>query len=235
MANDKRFPEVMLLAAGLGTRLRPLTDTRPKALVPVAGVPLIDRVIAAARAEGANRFAVNAFAHADQLLAHFAGHPHFAMLRETTLLGIGGGIRNALPVLAGDAILAMNTDAFWLPGADTPLARLLDRHSQHDAAMTLLCVHPARAVGFVRSHDFCLDPRGRVTPDTGAPVIYTGVALLARRLFDAAPPGAFPFSWLLDRAAAAGPLAGVALAAPWFHVGDAAGLAAAETRLAAPA
>jgi MurNAc alpha-1-phosphate uridylyltransferase len=232
MTEPARFPDVMLLAAGLGSRLKPFTDTAPKPLLPVAGIALIDRVIAAARAEGARRFVVNAFAHADQMLAHFAGHPHFTVLRENTLMGIGGGIRNALPSLAGDRVLVMNTDAFWRAGADAPLARLIARHAASGAAATLLCVPPLLATGFGRSHDFCLDPRGRITPDSGAPVIHAGVALLERALFADTPEGPFPLSLVLDRARAEDRLFGAPLMAPWFHVGDSAGLAAAEQRLA---
>ncbi len=127
MDTPSRFPDVMLLAAGLGTRLRPLTETLPKPLVPVAGMPLIERIMANARAEGAKRFVANAHYRADQLIAHFGGL--LKVSREETLLDTGGGVRQALPMLATDPFFVMNTDAFWPLGSDRPLARMLARHA----------------------------------------------------------------------------------------------------------
>jgi MurNAc alpha-1-phosphate uridylyltransferase len=230
MTEAVRFPDVMLLAAGLGTRLRPVTEMLPKPLVPVAGIPLIERIMANARAEGAKRFVANAHYRADQLLAHFGGL--LKVSREDDLLGTGGGVKRALPMLASDPILVMNTDAFWPSGSDAPLARMLARYAgPHD--IVLLCVHPRNATGFARSHDFCLSPRGDVTRDYGAPVIYAGVALLGKALFDDTPDGAFPLTDLFEAALERETLFGVVLDAPWFHVGDAAALAETE-RLLAP-
>src|SRR5690606_31060368 len=95
MTDTARFPDVMLLAAGLGTRLRPITETLPKALVPVAGVPLIERIMGNAKSEGAKRFVANAHYRADQILAHFGGL--LKVSREDELLGTGGGVKQALP------------------------------------------------------------------------------------------------------------------------------------------
>ena len=230
-SETSRFPDVMLLAAGLGTRLRPITDTVPKALVPVAGVPLIERVINNARAEGAKRFVANAHYRADQLLAHFGGL--LKVSREDELLDTGGGVKRALPMLHSDPILVMNTDAFWPAGSDAPLARLLARYRDM-AEMVLLCVHPRDASGFARSHDFCLAPSGAITRDYGAPVIYGGVAVMGKALFADTPDGAFSLNDLFDACLERETLFGVALNAPWFHVGDPAGLAAAEARLVPP-
>jgi MurNAc alpha-1-phosphate uridylyltransferase len=224
MDKPARFPDVMLLAAGLGTRLRPLTDSLPKPLVPVRGTPLIEHVMAAARAEGATRFVANAHYRADQLLAHFGGL--LKVNREEELLGTGGGVRAALPMLHSDPVFVMNTDAFWRAGSDRPLGRMLERFAEGD--IVLLCVQPRRASGFSRSHDFCLDPTGTVTRDYGAPIIYGGVALIGKATFDGAPDGAFSLTRLFDAALEAERLKGVVLDADWFHVGDAAGLAAAE-------
>ncbi|WIY53036.1 NTP transferase domain-containing protein [Devosia sp. YIM 151766] len=218
----------MLLAAGLGLRLRPLTEITPKPLLPVAGTPLIERVMANARAEGAVRFVANAHYRADQLLAHFGGL--LKVNREAELLGTGGGVKAALPMLHSDPFFVMNSDAFWPAGADRPLTRMLARHSG-ERDIVLLCVQPRRAIGFGRSHDFCLDPSGLVTRDYGAPIIYGGVALMGRSWFDDASDGAFSLNLLLDAALEAERLSGVVLDAPWFHVGDPAGLAAAEQAL----
>lgn len=228
MERPARFPDVMLLAAGLGSRLRPITDTLPKPLVPVAGIPLIERIIQNARAEGATRFAANAHYRADQLLAHFGGL--LKVNREDELLGTGGGVKAALPMLHSDPFFVMNTDAFWAKGSDQPLGRMLARYEDGD--VVLLCAQPRRASGFARSHDFCLDPRGMVTRDYGAPIVYAGVALLGKSWFTDTPDGAFSLSVLFDRALDTERLKGVVLDADWFHVGDPAGLAAAEAALA---
>lgn len=227
MTEATRFPDVMLLAAGLGTRLRPITETLPKPLVPVAGVPLIERIMGNAKAEGAKRFVANAHYRADQVLAHFGGL--LKVSREEELLGTGGGVKQALPMLHSDPILVMNTDAFWPAGSDAPLARMLARYS--DDAIVLLCVHPRNATGFARSHDFCLSPHGEITRDYGAPVIYAGVALLGKARFADTPDGAFSINDLFEAALEREQLFGVVLDAPWFHVGDPMALADAERLL----
>ena len=229
-SETSRFPDVMLLAAGLGTRLRPITDTIPKPLVPVAGVPLIERVINNARAEGAKRFVANAHYRADQVLAHFGGL--LKVSREDELLGTGGGVKRALPMLHSDPILVMNTDAFWPAGSDAPIARMLARYTG-PGDIVLLCVHPRDATGFARSHDFCLSPQGQITRDYGAPVIYGGVALMGKALFEGTPDGPFSLNDLFEKCLENETLFGVALDAPWFHVGDPAALAEAEKRLSA--
>lgn len=229
MEKPDRFPDVMLLAAGLGTRMRPLTETVPKPLVPVAGVPLIERVMVNARAEGAKRFTANAHYRADQVLAHFGGL--LKVNREEELLGTGGGVKAALPMLASDPFFVMNTDAFWPAGSDMPLARMRARYSNEND-IVLLCIQPSRASGFARSHDFCLDPSGRVTRDYGAPVIYGGVALMGKALFRDTPDGAFSLTDLFEAALERKTLYGVVLDAPWYHVGDLQALAAAEAALA---
>lgn len=230
-----RFPDVMILAAGLGTRMRPLTDATPKPLLKLAGKPLLDRVAALAHAEGATRFVVNAHHHLEQMKPHvlaldasLAG-THFELSEEPELLNTGGGLKAALPLLGSDPILVMNADSLWLSG-DTPLTRMC---AAYDGHIVLLCAHPARASGFTRrSHDFCLAPDGQITNDRGAPVIYAGTALIPRSLIEAAPAGAFSLFELFDAALERGELRGIALGAPWLHVGDPDALAAAETRLA---
>ena len=242
MTNDPRFhpPEVMLLAAGLGLRMRPLTETRPKPLIPVAGRTLLDRAIDLAAAEGCSRFVVNAHYQAEQLQAHIearaAGSPlRFRLSLEPLLLGTGGAVKQALPLLDGDPILVMNTDAFWPAEADQPIGRMVARHAAGGVDIVLLCAQPHRALGFRRSHDFCLDPRGRITRDSGQPVIYGGVALLGRAVIETTPGEKFSLYPLFEAALERGTLAGIVLDAPWFHVGDPAALAEAEASLASMA
>lgn len=230
-----RFPDVMILAAGLGTRMLPLTATTPKPLVKVAGKALLDRVAGLAHAEGATRFVVNAHHHADQMKPHVLaldaslGGTHFALSHEEALLDTGGGVKAALPLLEGDPIFVMNADSIWL-GGDTPLQRMREAY---DGRIVLLCVHPFRATGFTRrSHDFCLAPDGDITNDTGAPVIYAGTALVPRSIIEQAPDGPFSLFSLFEAALERGELRGVALGTEWLHIGDPAALAAAEARLA---
>jgi len=226
-----RFPPAaILLAAGLGTRLRPLTETRP--------LPLIERVVAPLAAEGVSRFAVNAHYRAEQMTAAVSALPvrfpgcRFALSHEDEMpLGTGGGARKALDLVEGDPVLVSNTDSFWRREDDAPLERMARRLDQTPDAIVLLCAHPARAHGFGRSHDFCLDPRGTITLDAGLPVIYAGLALLGRRWLADGPEDPFSMLQLFERAEEEGRLRGVLLNAPWFHVGDPEGLAEAEHAL----
>ena len=215
---SERFPDVMLLTAG-----------NALALEPVAGLPLVERVMGNARAEGATHFVANGLPGDHGVLAHFGGLVKVS--REEAPQGSGGGVRQALPMLHADPVFVMETNAFWPAGSDAPLARMLARH-QGEADIVLLCVHPRHAVGFGRSHDFCLSPQGLVTRDYGAPVIYAGVALLGKTLFRGTPDGPFPLDLLIDAALERETLYGVVLDAPWFHIEDATGLAEAERRLA---
>lgn len=232
-----RFPHhAILLAAGFGVRLRPLTETRPKPLVPVAGLPLIERVISPLAAEGVDRFVINAHYLAEQMQAAISALPMrfpgagFALsLEEGQPLDTGGGAKKALGLTETDPVLISNTDAFWRPADDAPLKRMRERFEPD--GIVLLCAHPARSHGFRRSHDFCLSPMGSITLDTGLPVIYAGVALVGRSAFEGTPDGAFPMLPLFEKALEEERLRGVLLDASWFHVGDPDGLAEAEKAL----
>ncbi len=231
----ERFtPDAVLLAAGRGERMRPLTETIPKPLIPVGGMPLIDRVVANCRAEGVRRFAVNAHYLAEQITDHVSrlaarfADTGFAISDERAeLLDTGGGARRAMTFIQSDPFFLMNTDSFWVPGEDTPLKRLYEAFDE-TTEIGVLCVHPARATGFARSHDFCLAPDGMVTNDRGLPVIYSGTALVARSVFAGTPGRAFSFLDLMHAARERGTLRGVLLNAPWLHVGDPAAREAAE-------
>ncbi|WP_164730615.1 nucleotidyltransferase family protein [Pelagibacterium montanilacus] len=228
----------MLLAAGLGTRMGALTAGRPKPLIEIAGIALIDRVVAALAGEGCTRFVVNAHHHADQMAAHVSGLAgaqgdlSFALSPEAERLETGGGLRNALALVPGDPVLVANTDSFWLAGSDTPLARMAARYGQGDADIVLLCTAPRRARGLSGDPDFHLLPDGGLV-DTGAgqPVHYAGVALVDRALAASGPEGPFSLYRHFVAAREAGRLKGVLIEAPWYHVGDAGGLAQAETAL----
>ncbi|MCD7058584.1 nucleotidyltransferase family protein [Pelagibacterium xiamenense] len=220
-------PDVMLLAAGLGTRMRPLTFETPKALIEVAGKPLIDHAIDAAIAEGCTRFAVNAHHKADQVAAHVARLQSalpdlaFAVSHEKDrLLDTGGGLKRALPLLETDPVLALNTDTFWVPYADTPIARMAQAYADGEADIVLLCVTPEKATGFWKGPDFLYAEDGTLSAKLGRPVVYAGAALIGRDIAASGPD--IPFSLYAHFAAARdkGRLKGVMIEAPWFHVGD---------------
>src|SRR5690554_5023263 len=167
MTDSLAMPSVMLLAAGLGVRMRPLTFEKPKALIAVAGKKLIDHTIDAALAEGCTQFVVNAHHKADMIAAHFAllqaglSDLDFAVSPEKDrLLDTGGGLRKALPLLASDPVLALNTDTFWLPGRDRPLQRMVAAFAGGEADIVLLCVAPDRASGFRKGADYLIDADG---------------------------------------------------------------------------
>jgi len=216
-------PDVMLLAAGYGKRMLPLTETTPKPLLKVAGTALLDRVLANARDEDLDRFVLNAY-HLSVQMQEAARERGIAFSVEPELLNTGGGVKLALGLLESDPILVMNTDAFWPEGADAPIGRMLDLFAEKRPDMVLLCIQPHRAHGFHRSHDFCLAPDAHVTLDRGQPVIYGGVAVIARRAFENTPEGPFSLTMLFDRALEHNRLYGIVLDSPWYHVGDPAAL-----------
>lgn len=234
------MPHVMLLAAGLGTRMRPLTFQKPKALIEVAGKPLVDHVIDAALAEGCAHFVINAHHMADQIEAHIerlkAGlrDVAFAVSSERErLLDTGGGLRKALPLLGTDPVLTMNTDSFWLPGKDRPIARLVEAFGDGGADAVLLCVPPDRARGYLKGPDFLLTPDGAISKTTGRPVVYAGVALVARILAGEGPEVPFSLYRHFETARERGRLRGVEIGSDWYHVGDPAAIARSEQLIGA--
>lgn len=214
----------MLLAAGLGTRMRPLTDRLPKALVPVQGKPLIDWALERLERAGVSQIVVNLHHLPDQLEAHVRKRwkGGLAFSPEPTLLETGGGIRQALPLLGEAPFYAINTDTIWLDGQIPALERLARQFDPERMDALLLCVPTVVAVGYEGAGDFLLAPDGRVSrrpPREVAPFVYGGLQLLHPRLFADAPEGRFSMNLLWDRAIAAGRLHGLRHDAEWFEVG----------------
>lgn len=239
MMNDQPNIDAILLAAGFGARMRPLSETCPKPLLEIAGQSLLARVVDNCRREGISKFAINAHYLADQIDGAMAGLRtqfdgcEFAVSDERDQLrDTGGGAKKALELIGSDPVLVGNTDAFWSHD-DKPIARMAEMFAREPNSIVLLCVHPARAHGFSRSHDFCLDPMGRITLDTGAPVIYAGMALLGRNKLAGMREDVFSMNVLFEQALDAGLLSGVQLASDWYHVGDPEALGATEQLLAA--
>ena len=227
--------KAMVLAAGLGTRLKPVTDTLPKPLVQVDNRALIDHALDRLEAVGVGEVVVNIHYLAEQLQAHLSGRksPVLQISHEDDLLDTGGGIAKALPLLGDDPFLAVNADAFWLNGPYDALQRMA--HTWDDDTMDgLLLLHSTvEAYGYTGLGDFCA-PLGdgvltRRLEGEVSPWLFTGIQMLHPRLFKTAPDGAFSLNLLYDRAIESGRLLGVVHDGEWFHVGTPQGLEEAET------
>jgi MurNAc alpha-1-phosphate uridylyltransferase len=233
-----RIESAMVMAAGLGKRMRPLTATRPKPLVRVAGKPLIDHSLDRIEAAGVGHVVVNVHYLADALEAHLAAQKRAFTIaisdERDLLLETGGGMVKALPQLSGDPILVVNSDNIWTDGPVDSIQHLA-RHWDGDRMDALLLViRQASATGHGGKGDFHMDPNGQLSrrkPGRIAPFVYTGIQLISPRLLDGAPEGAFSTNILWDRAIAAGRLYGLSHMGQWFDVGTPARIAPTEAAL----
>jgi MurNAc alpha-1-phosphate uridylyltransferase len=232
-------PAAMILAAGLGRRMRPLTATRPKPLVEVAGATLLDRAIATLAAGGVQDAVVNVHYMADRIEAHLAARDHGMAIRisdeRRQLLETGGGIVKALPLIGTDPFLAINADNIWVDGP-IGAVELLGRHWDPERMDALLLLVPfSRANCHAGMGDFHMEPLGRLhrrRPGRVAPFVYTGLQMLSKRLFADVAVESFSMNRMWDRAAAAGRLHGVVHQGLWFDVGTAAAVRETEALLA---
>jgi len=225
----------MVLAAGLGTRLRPITDTIPKPLVEINGRSLIDHALDRLVAAGVEHVIVNIHYKAAMIADHLArrDHPRIELSEEIELLDTGGGVARALPLL-GEAFFVVNSDVFWLDGKESALLRLAAAFDPSRMDGVLLVQPTATAVGYDGSGDYFLDVRGnphRRRDGEAAPFLFAGIQLLHRRLFDETPGGAFSLVRLFDRAEAAGRLSAIVHDGDWYHVGTPEGLASTRGHL----
>src|SRR3569833_2385080 len=215
----------MVLAAGLGTRMRPLTDTKPKPLVPVAGRPLLDHVLDRLAEAGVGRAMVNVHYLAEQIIAHTAGRrkPRVDISDERgLLLGTGGGVVKALPSLGDEPFFHINSDTIWIDGVTPNLTRLAQAFDATSMDALLLLAPTTGSIGYSGRGDFAMLPDGRLTRRAErevAPFVYAGAAILSPSMFKAAPQGEFSLTDLFDRAAQAGRLHGLRLEGQWMHVG----------------
>jgi MurNAc alpha-1-phosphate uridylyltransferase len=236
-AATSRGPKsAMVLAAGLGTRLRPVTDHLPKPLIEVAGQSLLDHTIDRLAATGVERVVVNLH-YKGEMIAERLMHrttPRIELSREETLLETGGGVKHALPLL-GDSFFVVNGDILWLDGLSPALARLAGAFNARKMDAALLLQRTVTAIGYDGRGDYFLDPAG--TPRRRgereiAPYIFAGVQILHRRLFDGVADTVFSLKRLYDRAEDAGRLAAIVHDGEWFHVGTPDGLEQTHARLA---
>ncbi len=229
----------MVLAAGLGTRMRPLTDRIPKPLVPVAGKPLIDHVLDRLADAGVARAVVNVHYMAEQIEQHLAyrTRPQIMISDERgLLLGTGGGVVRALPQLGHAPFFHINSDTIWIDGVQPNLGRLAETFEPDTMDALLLLAPTAGSIGYAGRGDFAMAPDGRLRKRDEheiAPFVYAGAAILSPALFKDAPSGEFSLTKLFDRAAETGRLHGLRLEGLWMHVGTPEAVAAAEKAIRA--
>jgi N-acetyl-alpha-D-muramate 1-phosphate uridylyltransferase len=232
----RRPTSAMVLAAGLGTRMRPLTDRLPKPLVPVLGRPLIDYALDRFQAAGYESVVVNAHYKGEMLAEHLAKRqrPRVVLSREDDLLETGGGVRRALPLL-GEEFYVSNSDCVWLDGKIPALDRLAASWDPASLDALLLLTRTTTAIGYDGIGDFLLSPDNvprRRNEREIAPYVFAGVQILHRRLFDGVRDERFSLNVLYNKALKAGRLRALVHDGEWYEVGTPAGLEETEDRLA---
>jgi MurNAc alpha-1-phosphate uridylyltransferase len=229
----------MVLAAGLGTRLRPLTDARPKALVEVGGKPLIDHALDRLAAVGVERAVVNVHAFADQVEAHLGARaqPRIAVSDERgAVLETGGGLKKAIPLLGAGPVWVSNIDTVALGGGAAALDALARAWSPAAMDVLLLLAPTRTSLGFHDSGDVFLEADGRVRfkdPGETAPFLYVGVHVTDPEIVADGPDGAFSLLGVWKALARRGRVFGLSPEGLWMHVSDPAGKALVEARLTA--
>lgn len=230
----------MVLAAGLGTRLRPITDRMPKPLVRVGGKAMIDYALDSLAHAGVTHAVVNVHHFADQMEAHLADYPRLEIAisdERDALMNSGGGLVKGMKLIQPGRIFVMNADLFWIgetAGEKTNLQRLAEFFDPDHMDMALLCVPIENTTGHNGKKDFGLAADGklvRYTDESGEAVVYAGAIVLDTALFDGAPQDAFNLNIYFDKAIAAGRLYGISLEGHWLTVGTPDALVEAETVL----
>jgi N-acetyl-alpha-D-muramate 1-phosphate uridylyltransferase len=236
----KTIPDrAIVLAAGLGTRMRPYNGSIPKPLVPLAGKPLIDYALDHLAEAGVERAVVNVHYLADTLERHLASRQRPAIVisdERGELLGTGGGIANALPLLGDAPFFLVNSDTLWLDGVRPNFTRLAEAFDAGEMDALLLLAPTTGSIGYTGRGDYAMVPDGRLRRRTErevVPFVYAGAAVLTPALFNDAPSGAFPLTALFDKAGERGRLFGLRLEGLWMHVGTPEAIAAAEHALVA--
>ena len=228
----------MVMAAGLGTRMRPLTDDRPKALVEVAGKALIDHMLDRLADAGVETAVVNVHYFADLVETHLASrtHPRIVISDERDgLLETGGGLRKARPLLGDDPIWVANIDAIWTEDAGPVLDHMARVWNPETMDCCLLVARMERTLGFDGPGDFFLDGAAHIAfrgEAATAPYAFAGVQITKPQIVDAQPIEPFSLRRVWRPLASAGRMSGAVLAGFWMHVGDPQALKEAEAALA---
>ena len=224
----------MVLAAGLGKRLRPVTDTLPKPLVKIGGKPMIDWGLDCLEEAGVEKAVVNVHYLADQVEAHLESRssPHIVFSDERALLlESGGGIIKALPLLGDNPFFLINSDTFWLEGEKANLLRLSEMFNSDSMDMLLMLVTPGQATGYEGKGDFSMDMNNRLRrplPDETVPYVYAGAAIIHPRVFKGAIAEPHSLNRQFNEAIAQGRLFGMPMQGQWLTVGTPDSIPAAE-------
>jgi N-acetyl-alpha-D-muramate 1-phosphate uridylyltransferase len=226
--------KAMILAAGLGLRMRPLTDQIPKPLVQVAGRALLDHVLDKLGGAGVSEAIVNVHYLPDQIIDHVAGRagPRVTISDERNqVLGTGGGVVKALPLLGAAPFFLVNADTMWIDGVRPNLTRLAEAFDPARMDILLLMAPTASSIGYEGSGDYAMLPDGALRKRRElqvVPFVYAGAAIMSPSLFTNAPKGEFPLIKMFDAANAQERLFGLRLDGVWMHVGTPDAVRAAE-------
>lgn len=226
--------KAMVLAAGLGVRMRPLTDRMPKPLVPVAGRPLLDHVLDRLAEAGVTDAVVNVHYLPDQIIDHVATRqrPRVTISDERdVVLGTGGAVVKALPLLGDAPFYHLNADTMWIDGVRPNMARLADAFDPERMDILLLMAPTANSIGYAGRGDYAMAADGTLRKRKElqvVPFVYAGVAIMSPALFADAPQGDFSLTRMFDRADEQGRLFGLRLEGVWMHVGTPDAIHAAE-------
>jgi MurNAc alpha-1-phosphate uridylyltransferase len=226
--------KAMVLAAGLGLRMRPLTETMPKPLVAVAGQPLLDHVLDKLAAAHVDEAVVNVHYLPDMIIDHVKSRtaPKITISDERDqVLGTGGGVVKALPLLGDAPFYHLNADTMWIDGVRPNLARLAENFDPAKMDILLLMAPTANSIGYSGKGDYEMRPDGtlrRRKENQVVPFVYAGVAIISPAIFAGAPDGEFSLTRLFDRANAAERLYGLRMDGVWMHVGTPDAVRAAE-------
>lgn len=229
----------MVLAAGLGQRMRPITDRLPKPLVEIGGKAMLDHALDRLAEAGVEEAVVNVHHLADQIERHLAGRerPHVTISDERALLlETGGGVKKALPLLGDAPFFHLNSDSLWTEPSRSNIAAMAEEWDAAAMDMLLLLARREESVGFDGAGDFFRAEDGRLArrgTATRAPYVYAGVAILKPGLFADTPDGSFSLNLLFDRAIERERLFGLVLEGRWLHVGTPDAIAPAEAAFAA--
>lgn len=230
--------QAMVLAAGLGTRMRPLTDTKPKPLIEVGGRTLIDHALDRFKEAGIRKVVVNTHYRADMLKAHLARRRDLTIIisdETDRLLDTGGAIAKALPHFEGRPFLTHNSDSIWAEGMGRTLDRLMQAFDPARMDALMLMAATVTALGYDGRGDFTMDEEGRLARREEArvaPFVWMGTQIVNPRLFDGCPQGPFSMNLLWNQAIERDRLYGIRHGGVWMHVGCPKGLAEAEAHLA---
>jgi MurNAc alpha-1-phosphate uridylyltransferase len=235
-----KLSRAVVLAAGLGKRMRPLTATTPKPLIEVAGKPLIDHMLDRLAAAGIEEAVVNVHYLPGLVEAHIQKRgskaPRIVVSDERAgLLETGGGVKKALAHLGDKAFLVANTDNLWAEGPRGNIPRMIERWDEERMDALLLLAPTATSFGYDGVGDFAMDAFGRLRRRRDrevCPFVFAGVTITKPALFEDTPDGAFSLNLIFDKAATRGRLFGMRLEGSWMHVGTPGAIAGAETRFA---